>query len=90
VNRRARWPRRRLGETRRVACSHFSVDVRGSRRCSSPARRGPRSFGTPIDTEALGGLQIQIIAGGVDTSVDSEDEAFDQIRRFLATFPERV
>jgi len=49
-----------------------------------------RAFGTPIDKEALGGSQIQISAGGVDNVVDSEDEAFDQIRRFLAYLPRNV
>src|SRR5213080_3082177 len=75
----------------RVACSHFSVMVRG---ISQVFVAGPpvvqRAFGTPIDKEALGGSQIQISAGGVDNVVDSEDEAFDQIRRFLAYLPRNV
>ena len=75
----------------RVACSHFSVMVRG---VSQVFVAGPpvvqRAFGTPIDKEALGGFQIQVTAGGVDNVVDSEDEAFDQIRRFLAYLPRHV
>src|SRR5437762_3434434 len=75
----------------RVACSHFSVMVRG---ISQVFVAGPpvvqRAFGTPIDKEALGGSQIQVSAGGVDNVVDSEDEAFDQIRRFLAYLPRNV
>jgi acetyl-CoA carboxylase carboxyltransferase component len=75
----------------RVACSHFSVMVRG---ISQVFVAGPpvveRAFGTPIDKESLGGWKIQVEAGGVDNVVDSEDEAFDQVRRFLAYLPQNV
>src|SRR5881396_2254797 len=66
----------------RVACSHFSVMVRG---IAQVFVAGPpvveRAFGTPIDKESLGGWKIQVEAGAVDNVVDSEDEAFEQIRR---------
>jgi len=75
----------------RVACSHFSVMVRG---ISQVFVAGPpvveRAFGTPIDKESLGGFQIQVEAGTVDNVVDSEDEAFAQIRRFLSYLPRNV
>ncbi len=75
----------------RVACSHFSVMVRG---LSQVFVAGPplveRAFGTPIDKESLGGWKIQIEGGGVDNVVDSEDEAFAQIRRFLSYLPQNV
>jgi acetyl-CoA carboxylase carboxyltransferase component len=75
----------------RVACSHFSVMVRG---LSQVFVAGPplveRAFGTPIDKESLGGWKIQIEGGGVDNVVDSEDEAFAQIRRFLSYLPRNV
>jgi len=75
----------------RVACSHFSVMVRG---ISQVFVAGPpvveRAFGTPIDKESLGGARIQAEAGGVDNVVDSEDEAFEQIRRLLSYLPQNV
>jgi acetyl-CoA carboxylase carboxyltransferase component len=75
----------------RVACSHFSVMVRG---LSQVFVAGPpvveRAFGTPIEKEALGGSDIQVKAGGVDNVVDSEDEALEQIRRFLSYLPRNV
>jgi acetyl-CoA carboxylase carboxyltransferase component len=75
----------------RVACSHFSVMVRG---VSQVFVAGPplveRAFGTPIDKESLGGWKIQIEGGGVDNVVDSEDEAFAEIRRFLSYLPQNV
>jgi acetyl-CoA carboxylase carboxyltransferase component len=75
----------------RVACSHFSVMVRG---VSQVFVAGPpvveRAFGTPIDKESLGGFEIQVAAGTVDNVVDAEDEAFEQIRRFLSYLPRNV
>ena len=75
----------------RVACSHFSVMVRG---ISQVFVAGPpvveRAFGTPVDKESLGGFRIQIEAGTVDNVVDSEEEAFGQIRRFLSFLPRNV
>jgi acetyl-CoA carboxylase carboxyltransferase component len=75
----------------RVACSHFSVMVRG---ISQVFVAGPplveRAFGTPIDKESLGGWKIQVEGGGVDNVVDSEDEAFAEIRRFLSYLPQNV
>src|SRR2546430_389187 len=49
-----------------------------------------RAFGTPIDKESLGGWKIQVEAGAVDNVVDSEDEAFAQIRRVLGYLPRNV
>src|SRR5437762_3767485 len=75
----------------RVACSHFSVMVRG---VSQVFVAGPplveRAFGTPVDKESVGGWKIQIEGGGVDNVVDAEDEAFAEIRRFLSYLPQNV
>src|SRR5207245_29287 len=75
----------------RVACSHFAVMVRG---IAQVFVAGPpvveRAFGTPIDKESLGGWKIQVEAGAVDNVVDSEDEAFEQIRRVLGYLPRNV
>ncbi|HEU5322571.1 MAG TPA: carboxyl transferase domain-containing protein, partial [Methylomirabilota bacterium] len=76
----------------RVACSHFSVMVRG---LSQVFIAGPpvvkRAFGLDLDKETLGGAHIHAVESGVvDNVVDAEDEAFVEIRRFLAYLPSNV
>jgi acetyl-CoA carboxylase carboxyltransferase component len=72
----------------RVAHSHFSLMVRG---VSQVFVAGPplveRAFGAPVGKEELGGVHIHGGNGTVDNVVDSEAEAFDQIRRFLSYLP---
>src|SRR5437588_930686 len=70
----------------RVAASHFSVMVRGS---SQLFVAGPpvvnRAFGGEVEKEELGGSHIHAHgSGAVDNEVQSEQEAFDHIRRFLS------
>jgi acetyl-CoA carboxylase carboxyltransferase component len=76
----------------RVACSHFSVMVRG---VSQVFIAGPpvvkRGLGEDVDKETLGGAHIHAReSGGVDNEVASEEEAFGQIRRFLSYLPQNV
>ena len=76
----------------RVSASHFSVMVRGS---SQLFVAGPpivaRAFGREVEKEELGGSQIHARgSGAVDNEVDSEQEAFDHIRRFLSYLPSSV
>lgn len=76
----------------RVAASHFSVMVRGS---SQLFVAGPpvvyRAFGREVEKEELGGSEIQARgSGAVDNEVESEAEAFEQIRRFLSYLPSSV
>lgn len=76
----------------RVATSHFSVMVKGS---SQLFVAGPpvveRGIGHRIDKEALGGSDIHAHgSGAVDNEVSSEEEAFDQIKRFLSYMPDNV
>src|SRR3989442_14553283 len=75
----------------RVACSHFSVMVRG---IAQVFVAGPpvveRAFGTPIDKESLGGWKIQVEAGAVHHVVGSEDEGLEQIRRVVGFLPRHV
>ena len=76
----------------RVACSHFSVMVRG---VSQVFIAGPpvvrRGLGEDVDKETLGGSHIHTRESGVvDNEVGSEDEAFAQIRRFLSYLPQNV
>ena len=76
----------------RVAASHFSVMVRGS---SQLFVAGPpivaRAFGREVEKEELGGSHIHAHgSGAVDNEVESEQEAFDHIRRFLSYLPSSV
>ena len=76
----------------RVVTSHFSVMVRGS---SQLFVAGPpvveRGVGEKVSKEQLGGHEIHARgSGAVDNEVDSEDEAFAQIRRFLSYLPSNV
>src|SRR5262249_23509726 len=70
----------------RVAAAHFSVRVRG---VSQVFIAGPpvvkRGLGEDVDKETLGGAHIHARESGVvDNEAESEDDAFAQIRRFLA------
>jgi len=75
-----------------VAASHFSVMVRGTSQlfvAGPPVVR--RAFGQEIDKETLGGSSIHARgSGAVDNEAASEDEALEQIRRFLAYLPTSV
>jgi acetyl-CoA carboxylase carboxyltransferase component len=76
----------------RVVTSHFSIMVRGS---SQLFVAGPpvveRGVGEKVSKEELGGHEIHArSSGAVDNEVESEDDAFAQIRRFLSYLPSNV
>ena len=76
----------------RVAASHFSVMVR---KTSQVFVAGPpvvrRAFGRAVDKEALGGSHIHARGSGVvDNEAESEQDALQQIRRFLSYLPSSV
>ncbi len=76
----------------RVVHSHFSVMVRG---VSQLFVAGPpvveRGVGEKVTKEELGGSGIHARgSGAVDNEVESEEEAFAQIRRFLSFLPSNV
>jgi len=76
----------------RVTLSHFSVMVRGS---SQLFVAGPpvveRGFGHKVEKNELGGAQIHAMgSGAVDNAVDSEEECFETIHRFLSYLPQNV
>ena len=72
----------------RVVLSHFSVIVRGSAQLFVA---GPpvvaAAMGESPDKEALGGARAQTKAGAVDNEAADEDDALDQLRRFLSYLP---
>ena len=73
-----------LGAARLVS-SHFSLMVRG---LSQVFVAGPAiveaGMGEVVDKEGLGGWEIAVRSGSVDHVVDSEEEAFSDIARFLS------
>ena len=79
-----------LGAARLVA-SHFSVMVAGTAQLFVA---GPPvvkfGMGEDLTKEELGGVDIHQNSGAVDVMVQSEQEAFDQIRRFLSYLPQNV
>ena len=76
----------------RVAASHFSVMIKGS---SQLFVAGPPvvkwGTGENLDKEQLGGSDIHAHeSGAVDNEAESEEDAFEQIRRFLSYLPQSV
>src|SRR5215218_2363284 len=72
----------------RVVASHFSVIVRGTAQLFVA---GPpvvaAAMGETPDKEALGGSRMQTRAGAVDNEAADEDDALDQLKRFLGYLP---
>jgi acetyl-CoA carboxylase carboxyltransferase component len=75
----------------RVVTSHFSVIVRGTAQLFVA---GPpvvaAAMGESPDKEALGGARAQTRAGAVDNEATGEEDAFEQLRRFLSYLPPSV
>lgn len=76
----------------RVTISHFSLMIKET---SQLFVAGPpvveRGFGKPVEKNELGGSQIHAnLSGAVDNEVDSEEEAFETIKRFLSYLPQNV
>jgi acetyl-CoA carboxylase carboxyltransferase component len=75
----------------RVVASHFSVIVKDRAQLFVA---GPpvvaAAMGESPDKEELGGARTQTQAGAVDNVAADEDDALDQIRRFLAYLPQNA
>jgi acetyl-CoA carboxylase carboxyltransferase component len=76
----------------RVVSSHFSVIVKGTAQLfvAGPPVVAMAGMGEAPDKEELGGARLQARAGGVDNVAQDEDDALEQIRRFLAYVPANV
>src|SRR5690348_5046076 len=73
----------------RLAASHYSIMTRDSAMFVA----GPpvvERLGQDLSKQELGGADIQTRAGGVDDAVDTEEEAFARVRRFLSYLPSSV
>jgi acetyl-CoA carboxylase carboxyltransferase component len=74
----------------KLAMSHYSMMVRER---SHMFMGGPplvARLGQKVTKEELGGAELQARAGNVDDVVDSEAEAFERTRQFLAYLPASV
>src|SRR6185503_680774 len=76
----------------RVVCSHFSVIVRGTAQLfvAGPPVVAMAGMGETPDKEELGSARMQGRAGAVDNVAADEDDALDQLRRFLGYLPDNV
>jgi acetyl-CoA carboxylase carboxyltransferase component len=76
----------------RVVCSHFAVIVSGSAQLfvAGPPVVAMAGLGETPDKEELGGARLQARAGAVDNVAADEDDALDQLRRFLSYLPANV
>ena len=73
-----------------LAAAHYSVMVKDT---SALFVAGPpvvERLGQKLTKHELGGWQIQLRAGAVDTAVDTEEEAFACAKRFLSYLPSSV
>jgi acetyl-CoA carboxylase carboxyltransferase component len=80
------------GPSGRAILCHFSVMVRGQ---SHIFAAGPpvveRNFGVKLTKEELGGAKVAAdTAGTIDNVAETEQEAFELIRRFLSYLPTNV
>src|ERR1700675_3960226 len=73
-----------------LAAAHYSVMVKDT---SALFVAGPpvvERLGQKLTKQELGGWQIQLRAGAVDTAVDTEEDAFACAKRFLSYLPSSV
>lgn len=73
----------------RLASSHFSVMTRNSAMFVAGPPLVAR-LGQALSKQELGGADIQTKSGAIDNMVETEEEAFEQARRFLSYLPPSV
>jgi acetyl-CoA carboxylase carboxyltransferase component len=73
----------------RLASTHFSVMTRGSAMFVAGPPLVAR-LGQALSKQELGGADIQAKSGAIDNVVETEQEAFAQVRRFLSYLPPSV
>ena len=74
----------------RLVASHFSVMVAHAQVITAGPKVVERALGYAITKEELGGIDVHMNSGVVDNIVDTEADAFDQIRTFLGFLPANV
>src|SRR4051812_26883446 len=74
----------------RLAASHYSIMVKERSAVFVAGPPGVGRLGEKRSKQALGGHHVQVAAGTVDDAVDTEQEAFARVRRFLSYLPSSV
>ncbi len=76
----------------KAGCAHFSVMVKGISQvmAGGPVVAERAGMGTMIDKNEMGGSQVHTRSGVIDNEAETEDDAFDQVRRFLSYVPDSV
>lgn len=80
------------GPSMRAILAHWSIMVKGTGQIFAA---GPpvveRAFGEKLHKDELGGVKVAVdTAGTIDNVADSEQDCFEQIRRFLSYMPQNV
>jgi propionyl-CoA carboxylase beta chain len=74
----------------RVASSHYAIMVKGLSQIFAAGPPVVKALGEDVTKEELGGWEIHARNGTVDEAVDSEEEAFSHVRRFLSYLPSSI
>jgi len=76
----------------KAGCAHFSVMVKGISQvmAGGPVVAERAGMGTLIDKNEMGGSQVHTRSGVIDNEAETEDDAFEQVRRFLSYVPDSV
>ncbi len=73
-----------------VAASHYSLIVKGTAQMFVAGPPLVARAGETVTREALGGSAVHVKSGAIDDEVGSEEEAFQQTRKFLSYLPATV
>jgi acetyl-CoA carboxylase carboxyltransferase component len=74
----------------RVVASHYSLMVEGISQVFAAGPPLVAQIGQQVTKEELGGPQVHARNGTITDAVGSEEEAFDQARRFLSYLPSSI
>ena len=74
----------------RVAASHYAIMVKGLSQVFAAGPPVVKAIGEDLTKEELGGWEIHCRNGVCDAAVDTEEEAFAAVRRFLSYLPSSI
>ena len=72
----------------RLVASHFSVMTKNAQVLIAGPAVVKRALGVDISKEKLGGPDVHLRSGVVDNVAENEEDALDQIKRFLSYLPD--
>ena len=74
----------------RLVASHFSVMTQNAAVLIAGPQVVKRALGHDLTKEQLGGPQVHLKSGAIDNLAETEQDALDQIARFLSYLPDNV